>query len=57
MGFVRLKDFDDRTDSRLTASAVAKRASAYFVKIRDAEVFVLAPPPPAIQGLGQRIDA
>ncbi|NTF10526.1 efflux RND transporter permease subunit [Agrobacterium rubi] len=51
MGFVRLKDFSDRTDSRQTASAVAQRASAYFRKIRDAEVFVLAPP--AIQGLGQ----
>ncbi|PKR89893.1 hydrophobe/amphiphile efflux-1 family RND transporter [Pleomorphomonas diazotrophica] len=51
MGFVRLKDFDQRTDSRLAASAVAARASAHFRKIRDAEVFVLAPP--AIQGLGQ----
>jgi multidrug efflux pump len=30
---------------------VAQRASAYFRQIRDAEVFVLAPP--AIQGLGQ----
>jgi multidrug efflux pump len=51
MGFVRLKDFDQRTDSRLSASAVAARASAHFRAIRDAEVFVLAPP--AIQGLGQ----
>lgn len=51
MGFVRLKDFDQRTDSRLAASSVAARASAHFRKIRDAEVFVLAPP--AIQGLGQ----
>lgn len=51
MGFVRLKDFDQRTDSRLSASAIATRASAYFRAIRDAEVFVLAPP--AIQGLGQ----
>ncbi|MBS1165193.1 MAG: multidrug transporter [Proteobacteria bacterium] len=51
MGFVRLKDFDQRTDSRLSASAVAARASAHFRSIRDAEVFVLAPP--AIQGLGQ----
>lgn len=51
MGFVRLKDFDLRTDDRLAASAVAARASAHFRKIRDAEVFVLAPP--AIQGLGQ----
>jgi len=51
MGFVRLKDFDQRTDIRLSARAVAARASAHFRAIRDAEVFVLAPP--AIQGLGQ----
>ncbi|MBB3978425.1 multidrug efflux pump [Rhizobium azooxidifex] len=51
MGFVRLKDFDQRSDARLSASAVQQRASAHFRKIRDAEVFVLAPP--AIQGLGQ----
>ncbi|MEO9340423.1 efflux RND transporter permease subunit [Mesorhizobium sp. SB112] len=51
MGFVRLKDFEERTDERLSASAVAQRASAHFRQIRDAEVFVLAPP--AIQGLGQ----
>ncbi|MCD2183740.1 efflux RND transporter permease subunit [Rhizobium sp. GN54] len=51
MGFVRLKDFDQRSDARLSAAAVQQRASAHFRKIRDAEVFVLAPP--AIQGLGQ----
>ncbi|MBE0693272.1 MAG: efflux RND transporter permease subunit [Aquamicrobium sp.] len=51
MGFVRLKDFDLRSDERLSAAAVAQRASAHFAQIRDAEVFVLAPP--AIQGLGQ----
>ncbi len=52
MGFIRLKDFDLRTgDPKLAAKAVAARASAYFSKIRDAQVFVLAPP--AIQGLGQ----
>ncbi|SMD19332.1 efflux RND transporter permease subunit [Rhizobium sp. RU36D] len=52
MGFIRLKDFDLRTgDPNLAAKAVAARASAYFGKIRDAQVFVLAPP--AIQGLGQ----
>lgn len=51
MGFVRLKDFDARSDSRLSASAVQQRASAHFRKIRDAEVFVMMPP--AIQGLGQ----
>ena len=51
MAFVRLKDFDLRSDSRLSASAVQQRASAAFRKIRDANVFVLQPP--AIQGLGQ----
>ena len=51
MGFVRLKDFDKRTDPNLAASAVAARASSWFHKIRDADVFVLLPP--AIQGLGQ----
>jgi multidrug efflux pump len=51
MAFVRLKDFDQRTGTGLSASAVQQRASAYFRKIRDANVFVLQPP--AIQGLGQ----
>lgn len=51
MAFVRLKDFDQRTDKRLLASAISQRASAHFRAIRDADVFVLAPP--AIQGLGQ----
>ncbi len=51
MAFVRLKDFDVRKDAALSASAISQRASAYFRQIRDAEVFVLAPP--AIQGLGQ----
>lgn len=51
MGFISLKDFDERTDDSLSASAVAQRASAYFSQIRDAQVFVLNPP--AIQGLGQ----
>jgi multidrug efflux pump len=51
LGFVRLKDFSLRTDKSLSAAAVAGRASAYFSRIRDAQVFALAPP--AIQGLGQ----
>jgi multidrug efflux pump len=49
--FVRLKDFDQRTDPKLSAAAVAQRAAAYFRQIRDAQVYVLAPP--AIRGLGQ----
>jgi len=51
MAFVRLKDFADRPGKNLSAQAVAARSSAYFAKIRDAQVFALAPP--AIQGLGQ----
>lgn len=50
MGFVRLKDFGERTEERLSASAVSQRAIMYFSQIRDAQVFALAPP--AIQGLG-----
>jgi multidrug efflux pump len=49
--FVRLKDFAERTEKRLTAAAVAQRATAYFRQIRDAQVFALSPP--AIRGLGQ----
>jgi multidrug efflux pump len=51
MAFVRLKDFDERKSATQSASALAARASAYFSKIRDAQIFALAPP--AIQGLGQ----
>jgi len=51
MAFVRLKDFADRPGQNLSAQAIVTRASAYFQKIRDAQVFALAPP--AIQGLGQ----
>jgi multidrug efflux pump len=51
MAFVKLKDFTDRTDPKLSASAVARRASAYFRRIRDAQVFVLQPP--TVRGLGQ----
>lgn len=49
--FVRLKDFDLRTDPQLSAASVTQRATAYFRQIRDAQVYVLAPP--AIRGLGQ----
>ena len=51
MAFVRLKDFSERTTAAQSASALSARASAYFAKIRDAQIFALAPP--AIQGLGQ----
>ena len=50
-GFVRLKDFSERTDPHLGAAAVAERARAHFRQIRDADIFVLSPP--TIRGLGQ----
>ena len=51
MGFVKLKDFDQRTGAGQSAAEITARASTYFRQIRDADVFVLTPP--AIQGLGQ----
>ncbi|MDR3472018.1 MAG: efflux RND transporter permease subunit [Devosia sp.] len=50
MAFVRLKDFAERTSKSQSASAIAGRASGYFRKIRDAQVFALSPP--TIIGLG-----
>ncbi|MGJ7530771.1 efflux RND transporter permease subunit [Variovorax sp. GB1P17] len=50
MVFVRLKDFDQRKSTSLSASALAARATTAFAKTKDAQVFVLLPP--AIEGLG-----
>jgi multidrug efflux pump len=50
MVFAKLKDFDQRTDPKLAASAVVGRAMGYFFTLRDARVFPLQPP--AIPGLG-----
>lgn len=50
MVFAKLKDFDQRTDPKLAASAVVGRAMGYFFTLRDAMVFPLQPP--AIPGLG-----
>ncbi|TIX87610.1 efflux RND transporter permease subunit [Rhizobium sp. P44RR-XXIV] len=50
IAFVDLKDFDKRTTPQSTASAIAKRAMAAFSKIKDGNVFALAPP--AIPGFG-----
>ncbi|TIV52468.1 efflux RND transporter permease subunit, partial [Mesorhizobium sp.] len=50
IAFVRMKDFGQRKTSALSVSAVAGRAMGAFSKIRDAQVFALAPP--AIQGFG-----
>ncbi|WP_322419467.1 efflux RND transporter permease subunit [Mesorhizobium huakuii] len=50
IGFVRLKDFSQRKSPASAAQAIAGRAMGAFSKIRDAQVFALAPP--AIQGFG-----
>ncbi|PBB23453.1 MULTISPECIES: efflux RND transporter permease subunit [unclassified Mesorhizobium] len=50
IGFVRLKDFSQRKSPASAAQAIAGRAMGAFSKIRDAQVFALAPPP--IQGFG-----
>ncbi|TRL35556.1 efflux RND transporter permease subunit [Methylosinus sporium] len=50
MAFVGLRDFSERKASDLSATAVTARATAALTGIRDAQVFVLAPP--AIEGLG-----
>jgi hydrophobe/amphiphile efflux-1 (HAE1) family protein len=48
--FVKLRHWDERKDSALHASAVVKRASREFARIREATVFAFAPP--AINELG-----
>ncbi len=48
--FVPMKPFDQRTDPKLSAQAVAGRAMQAFSQIKDAQVFALAPPP--IPGMG-----
>lgn len=50
IAFVRLKDFGLRKSPAMAAQAIAGRAMGAFSKIRDAQVFALAPP--AIQGFG-----
>ena len=50
-GFINLKPWDERSGVENGADAIAKRASAAFRGLRDAEIFVLVPG--AIRGLGQ----
>ncbi|CDM62084.1 MULTISPECIES: efflux RND transporter permease subunit [Rhizobium] len=50
IAFVKLKDFSQRSTPQSKAQAVAGRAMAAFSKIRDGNVFALAPP--AIPGFG-----
>lgn len=51
MGFVSLKNWDDRKGSENSADAIAQRAMQELSNIRDAQVFALTPP--SVSGLGQ----
>ncbi|SFG25765.1 multidrug efflux pump [Palleronia marisminoris] len=44
LAFVRLKDWEERTDPSLSAQAVAGRAFGAFSQIQDAMVFPIVPP-------------
>ena len=50
MMFVKLEDFDARTNPDLSASAVALRANRHFAGYRAGQIIVMQPP--AIPGLG-----
>jgi HAE1 family hydrophobic/amphiphilic exporter-1 len=49
-GFVRLKDWSERTGPGQSADAIARKATRDLRKIRDARIFVVLPP--AVRGLG-----
>src|SRR3546814_14434032 len=44
IAFVKLKDWSERTDPELSASAVAGRGLAAMSQVKDAAIFVFAPP-------------
>ncbi len=50
MIFSKLRDFDERTDAKLSASAIAGRANAKFERDRAGRILIVQPP--AFQGLG-----
>ena len=50
LGFVKLRPWDERKGDALSVTGVSGKASAFFAKIRDAQVFAFAPP--AVSELG-----
>jgi multidrug efflux pump len=52
MGFVLLKDWDERKAPALGVEAVAGRAFGALMQLKDAMAFAIAPP--SVQGLGQQ---
>lgn len=51
LGFIHLKDWNQRPGAVNRAPAIVQRALAAFSKIRDAEVYALIPP--SVPGLGE----
>ncbi len=51
IGFIALKNWSEREGSENSADAIAGRAMKALSGIRDAQIFVLTPPP--VSGLGQ----
>jgi hydrophobe/amphiphile efflux-1 (HAE1) family protein len=49
-GFILLKDWSERKGADRSASAIAERLNAHFRSSREAQIFILNPPP--IRGLG-----
>ena len=52
MGFVLLKDWNERKSAALGVEAVAGRAFGALMQLKDAMAFAIAPP--SVQGLGQQ---
>ncbi len=50
LAFLKLKDWDERGDERLSAGAVVRRAMAALSRIKEAQIFAVLPP--AISELG-----
>lgn len=49
-GFIRLKDWSERTEDSQSVTAIQGRAMAALGQVKDAQIFVIAPP--SISGLG-----
>lgn len=49
-GFILLKDWSERPGKDRSAAAIAERLNAHFRQSREAQIFILNPPP--IRGLG-----
>ncbi len=56
MGFVRLKDWSQRSSPKLEVHAIQRRAYGALAKIRDARVFAFAPPPVTELGVSAGFD-